>query len=409
LDNVTHSLFGYALGRAFARSEPPDSRFSRGLISTAVIASNAPDLDFVSGFIGEDRQLIYLLEHRGFTHTLIFALGLGLATGFVSALALQLRAARERLLLGGFGSLACALHIAFDFLNDYGVHPFFPFDQRWYYGDSVFIIEPLLLALLLPLPLFFGLTRVGRVLSGLLALGLLVLIWVAGLPAARALAITGVLVASGWLQRRIGVRGGPERGPRGLAAQALIACVVVVALFSAGSQLAKAELRAALRAAAPTERVLDIASAPAPADPSCFRSLVVSLDPAGMYRLRVAKIGLLGGAAACHPLPAQPTAPLTAADVPNTRKVQFGAQFMAPAAQLAELAGAHCDAAALLRFVRVPFWQRRPDGMLLGDLRYDRGPGPEFAERILNGRCESGRLRWSPWTPPRADLLSQPP
>jgi len=34
------------------------------------------------------------------------------------------------------------LHIAFDAFNNYGVHPFAPFEDRWFYGDAVFIIDP---------------------------------------------------------------------------------------------------------------------------------------------------------------------------------------------------------------------------------------------------------------------------
>src|SRR5690606_3787254 len=38
---------------------------------------------------------------------------------------------------GGFG-----LHLLMDYLNSYGIHPFHPFDSRWYYGDLIFILEP---------------------------------------------------------------------------------------------------------------------------------------------------------------------------------------------------------------------------------------------------------------------------
>ena len=47
--------------------------------------------------------------------------------------------------------LTSLLHIGMDFMNNYGVHPFWPVDSRWWYGDSVFIIEPLLWAACAPL------------------------------------------------------------------------------------------------------------------------------------------------------------------------------------------------------------------------------------------------------------------
>ncbi|WP_370466973.1 metal-dependent hydrolase, partial [Salmonella enterica] len=49
----------------------------------------------------------------------------------------------DRMQLAAIACLATLLHIALDFTNSYGVHPFWPFDNRWYYGDAVFIVEPL--------------------------------------------------------------------------------------------------------------------------------------------------------------------------------------------------------------------------------------------------------------------------
>jgi inner membrane protein len=405
LDNITHSLFGYALGRACARfgggakkrsSDPPEP-LETALVASSVIASNAPDLDFVTGLFGDDRRMVYLLEHRGFTHTLVFAVALGLSVGFGCALFSKLRARRERLVVCAIGAAACLLHIAFDFLNDYGVHPFFPFDNHWYYGDSVFIVEPLLIAVLLPLPMLFAWTRAGRVIARVLALGLILLVWLAGLAVASAVGTTVVLFLSWMQQRQFGSR----------AAPALAASAMVVAMFAIGSKLARADVHDTLLASTPGERVLDIASSPVPANPTCYRAMVVSFDRNGTYRARIAKVGLLG-AASCTLLQVQPTAPLMAAEIRGSRTVQFESMFAASASELAELAASKCDAAAMLRFVRVPFWFERPDGTLLGDLRYDRGPALEFAERLLTGICNGERASGSPWEPPRADLLAKP-
>src|SRR5262249_30669184 len=56
--------------------------------------------------------------------------------------------------------IASLSHILLDFTNNYGVRPFWPFSERWYSWDIVFIIEPVLLAFLvggLVLPSFFAL------------------------------------------------------------------------------------------------------------------------------------------------------------------------------------------------------------------------------------------------------------
>jgi inner membrane protein len=405
LDNVTHSLFGYALGRAIvgarahdaARVEPASRQpLERALLASSVLASNAPDLDFIVGFFGGDRRLIYLLEHRGLSHTLLLAVVLGALTGLGCALAYRLRDARERLAVALLGAAACLLHIGCDFLNDYGVHPFYPFDDRWFYGDSVFIVEPLWIAVLLPLPAWFGWSRSGRVLSRVLAVGLLALCGFV-LPAWRAVAVTAVLLAAVFAQRRL--------GPRGLPA--LSASIGLVGVFAIGSQLGEAQVREALERAVPAERILDLASSPAPADPTCHRVLAVSLDAKGTYRARVATSQLFGPSDMCRLLPSDPTAPLRAADVPNTQRVSFGGVFAAPAEELQHLAKDNCDAAALMRFIRIPFWLRQSDGEVLGDLRYDRAPSLEFAERKLTGACD-GVAAFSRWAPPRSDVLDFP-
>jgi inner membrane protein len=52
---------------------------------------------------------------------------------------------RELLLLSGIG---VATHPALDFLNTYGMRWLMPFEDRWFYGDTLFIVDPWLWALL---------------------------------------------------------------------------------------------------------------------------------------------------------------------------------------------------------------------------------------------------------------------
>jgi inner membrane protein len=62
-------------------------------------------------------------------------------------------------LLFGFAYLAGLSHILLDYTNDYGVRPFWPFSEKWYSWDIVFIVEPVMLVLLvsgLVLPAFFS-------------------------------------------------------------------------------------------------------------------------------------------------------------------------------------------------------------------------------------------------------------
>ena len=63
-----------------------------------------------------------------------------------------------------YGGVLVALlsHLLLDWTNNYGLRPFFPFDDRWFAGSFVFIVEPVLLVLLvaaLLMPWLFGLVN----------------------------------------------------------------------------------------------------------------------------------------------------------------------------------------------------------------------------------------------------------
>ena len=159
MDPVTHLLTGACLGR---------SRLNRktGLATlTLTLAAEAPDLDVISYFRG---SIAGLQHHRGFTHSL---LGIPLVGIVVVAAVYGIYRFRSRSgwqpklpprwgLLFGYGCLAAAVHLLQDFTNNYGVRPFDPFYCKWYSGDLVFIIDPLMLLALflgLVLPSLFGL------------------------------------------------------------------------------------------------------------------------------------------------------------------------------------------------------------------------------------------------------------
>ena len=48
-----------------------------------------------------------------------------------------------------YACLAGLSHILLDFTNNYGVRPFWPFSEKWYSWDIVFIVEPVMLVLLI--------------------------------------------------------------------------------------------------------------------------------------------------------------------------------------------------------------------------------------------------------------------
>jgi len=397
MDNVTHALFGYALARAVPPAIAQGTAKRRALMWCSVLASNAPDADFVFGLFADNPKLSYLLHHRGHTHTLAVALPLGLLLGVACARLARVDSARDRRHVWLLGATAGALHVLLDWFNNYGVHPFFPFDNRWYYGDFVFIIEPLLLAAMIPLLALGAETRAGRAVGALLVALWVALVFVpAQMPVA--LAWSSTVVFALWLAtvRALRVRG----------AGTLAAVAVVVAAFFIGSRAAEVRIHAGLRSRAPNERILDLASAPFPGNPLCWSALAVSLDPAGVYRARQVYLTLAPAWFAPHAcrlsLGNSNTAPLRPVALAGSAALAFGGVFDAEAAELRTLARDHCDAHALLGFTRVPYWTRVNGDLVLGDLRYDSGADLDFADLPIGGACP-GSI--PPWVPPRADLL----
>jgi inner membrane protein len=121
---------------------------------TLTLAAEAPDLDVFGGFRG---RAFGFAHHRGFTHSFLgVPIDAVAVVGFVY-LIWQLRGRKTKdpnlpprwglLLL--YAGLAGLSHILLDFTNNYGVRPFWPFSEKWYSWDIVFIVEPVMLALLL--------------------------------------------------------------------------------------------------------------------------------------------------------------------------------------------------------------------------------------------------------------------
>lgn len=141
MDNFTHSLAGWALSRAGLGRKT-------GLATpTLIIAANLPDIDAVCTIFG----LRSLEMRRGLTHGPI-ALAILPILLWVAMLAFDhLQGKRgtrplSRLPLHKGWLLALAYigtisHPALDFLNNYGIRLLEPFSSRWFYGDTLFIID----------------------------------------------------------------------------------------------------------------------------------------------------------------------------------------------------------------------------------------------------------------------------
>lgn len=136
MDNLTHSLAGWAIARAGL------GRVSPGATAALVLASNLPDLDIVAGLAG---TASYLAHHRDLTHSVVGLLPQALL--LAAALARFVRGARFGPLFG-CALLGLGLHVVMDLWTSYGTRALTPLMNDWFAWDLVFIVDPWILAAL---------------------------------------------------------------------------------------------------------------------------------------------------------------------------------------------------------------------------------------------------------------------
>jgi inner membrane protein len=408
LDNVSHTLAGLllaecALEASAARTRVSSPRFRALALFGSALANNFPDFDFVYTRITGGR-LGYLLHHRGHTHTAPIAFLLGLAAfGLVWLIGRASLSRRETQWLAALCLVGPFVHIAMDFSNNYGVHPFWPAYDGWLYGDAVFIVEPFFFVAIVPVLAFAARRTAWRIGLGLLLLAVLGAALV--LPFITKISAVALICAAVAM-----VIACAKSAPRTRLALGVAAPLGVAAVFFAASARAKS----LLREASPSVAIRDLIVTPMPANPLCFEAWTVGTH-SGSYVARRATVASLAGIVPASRCPsddaAQPTAPLADVADPSTDDVRWRGEFVAPLAQLSELATRDCRVAALLRFVRAPYWTVAGDVVIVGDLRYDRNPGLDFADIAVSrdGRETTCPGAVPPWTPPRHDLLGRAP
>jgi inner membrane protein len=146
MDNLTHSLVGLTAAKAGLE------RLSPGATTLCVLAANAPDADILAIVFG---RWTYLHHHRGITHSIVGTLALALALPLVfylgDLLRSKIRGMPLRVRLPGLilaSLVVTATHPILDWTNNYGVRFLLPWSSKWFYGDFVFVLDPVLWLLL---------------------------------------------------------------------------------------------------------------------------------------------------------------------------------------------------------------------------------------------------------------------
>jgi inner membrane protein len=146
VDNLCHSLVGAALSGAGFR------RRTGLATATMIIGANLPDVDALAYVVrGGATALAF---RRGWTHGILAMVVLPIVlTGFMLwvGLARDARRARLRRPVGTrvvpsqlllVAAVSIWTHPLFDLFNTYGVRLLMPFSPRWFYGDTLFIVDP---------------------------------------------------------------------------------------------------------------------------------------------------------------------------------------------------------------------------------------------------------------------------
>jgi len=174
---------------------------------TLLAGANLPDVDVLAHLDGPLGDLAF---RRGWTHGILaLALWPFVLTGAVLLLDRLWRRARPSALtlqpreVLRLAAIAVLSHPILDTLNTYGVRWLMPFDGRWFYGDTLFIVDPWMwLALGLGVLLSRG--RPGAARAGLAVAGMYVAIMVALGVAGRRVAAAELRVLGGEVDRLMG-------------------------------------------------------------------------------------------------------------------------------------------------------------------------------------------------------------
>ncbi|TVR32509.1 MAG: metal-dependent hydrolase [Balneolaceae bacterium] len=146
MDPIAHTLFGATMAEAGLK------RKTALATATLLIGANIPDIDGLAMLVSSDYGLWF---RRGWTHGILALLIwpfllTGLMIGVDRLIEKRMRR-RNRMRQGppmrpvmllGIAFLGVWSHPLLDYLNTYGVRLLMPFSDTWFYGDTLFIVDP---------------------------------------------------------------------------------------------------------------------------------------------------------------------------------------------------------------------------------------------------------------------------
>ena len=386
MDNLTHSLAGLMEAELVSETFKVTREQRFILLAIGVLANNFPDLDLLYADRIE-RPIGYLLHHRGHTHTLA-----GIVVGFLLVIAALFAVPKTRALLKQSKMLARVIftlglglitHLLMDSWNSYGVHPLWPFSSKWFFGDAIFILEPVLwISLALPFLLLVS-RRWFRY---------LLLIPIAGIP----LLAFGKGLLTWYSILLLAVWGGvlfallkkyPQRLTR-LYLGAAAAVLYVLIQFAAAQIIFQRSSDDFAAHAQTGSRLIELMTDPSPSNPFCWRVTTIEVSPLdGDYKILLKPVSLIPDW-------------IDPEHCPNFRRTHY-----TQTASILDFRAASeedCYFAAWLQFSRIPVLQDT-DAF---DLRFG-APGEPANFSILHGVDQRKHCPdfYAQWGKPRQDLL----
>jgi inner membrane protein len=384
VENLTHSLLGAALAELTLPADATKTQ-RRLFFVAGIVAANLPDADLIYTRITPS-PLGYLLHHRGHTHTVAGLAVLALLMGAVCLLpAMRRQVGTLRPRLWTLIALGLLGHLVLDSWNSYGVHPFWPLDVRWYYGDVVYILEPWLWLLLGVAATLNTRNDRGRmVLAAALAVLATALAWFGMIPTG---ALVALALAAG--AAALATRAWAPRTRSGVA-------LALVALFVLTMFGVRQTVRESVLAAIPPAsraNVIDLVLNPQPANPLCWNAMAVAKDEqAGEFvTTRGTSTALLSSGCGAN----------------RRAAVEWADPMHQSLAQLRELNRRDCSVRAWMQFGRAP----EMGANTIGDLRFGGATRDNFSTLQLKADGEAAQCppNLTRWGMPRADLLDAEP
>lgn len=407
MDNISHSVVGLATGEFIHRSFKPennveDHRTRRRLfLSSTWLASNFPDIDLVFTNL-LPAPLGYLLHHRGHTHTFLYAFPQALLIALLFWLIWpNARRLIKNSVTTRWGFILCIasgfiLHIMMDYLNSYGVHPFHPYDSHWFYGDMVFIVEPVFwVAFGVPIIMMLGSRWLKALLIAILTGGLVFFTFKGFLLWSSLLFLLLLVFSLSIFQIKNANCGKMILAIAGIIGMAFIFVQNVTSHYS------RREVTETINHLSPDSRVLDVAMTAFPSNPICWSFVSIeSIEQQNLYRLRKGFLSLLPNVLPVNQCPSSFTQH-TPTDI-NTPIAFLPEEYKGNLQDFRKLASTNCTFSTWLRFIRMPFIEES----IAVDLRYSSSLRGNFTTINLQNfdgtKCFDNTPQWEM---PRKDLL----